>query len=84
LIFAKFGIAPPQVITCFNRSFSPMKKPLFASLAFLAAAVLASAADTYQIAVIPKGTTHEFWKSIHAGAEKAKVELAAQGIAERL
>lgn len=58
-----------------------MKKPLFASLAFLAAAVLASAADTYQIAVIPKGTTHEFWKSIHAGAEKAKVELAAQGIA---
>jgi ribose transport system substrate-binding protein len=58
-----------------------MKKPLFASLAFLAAAALASAADTYQIAVIPKGTTHEFWKSIHAGAEKAKVELAAQGIA---
>jgi ribose transport system substrate-binding protein len=58
-----------------------MKKPLFASLAFLVAAALASAADTYQIAVIPKGTTHEFWKSIHAGAEKAKVELAAQGIA---
>jgi ribose transport system substrate-binding protein len=25
----------------------------------------------YQIAVIPKGTTHDFWKSIHAGAEKA-------------
>jgi ribose transport system substrate-binding protein len=24
-----------------------------------------------QIAVIPKGTTHEFWKAIHAGAEKA-------------
>lgn len=24
------------------------------------------------IAVIPKGTTHEFWKSIHAGAVKAK------------
>jgi len=23
------------------------------------------------IAVIPKGTTHDFWKSIHAGAEKA-------------
>ncbi len=28
-----------------------------------------------QIAVIPKGTTHEFWKSIHAGAEKAAREL---------
>jgi ribose transport system substrate-binding protein len=29
----------------------------------------------YQIAVIPKGTTHEFWKSIHAGALKAANEL---------
>jgi ribose transport system substrate-binding protein len=58
-----------------------MKTPLFACLAFLAAATSASAADTYQIAVIPKGTTHEYWKSIHAGAEKAKVELAASGIA---
>lgn len=28
-----------------------------------------------QIAVIPKGTTHEFWKSIHAGAAKASDEL---------
>ncbi len=27
------------------------------------------------IAVIPKGTTHEFWKSIHAGAIKAAREL---------
>ncbi|MGA1197652.1 MAG: substrate-binding domain-containing protein [Candidatus Latescibacterota bacterium] len=27
------------------------------------------------IAVIPKGTTHEFWKSIHAGAIKAQREL---------
>jgi ribose transport system substrate-binding protein len=31
------------------------------------------------IAVIPKGTTHEFWKSIHAGANKASQELSAQG-----
>jgi len=28
-----------------------------------------------RIAVVPKGTTHEFWKSIHAGAEKAAKEL---------
>ena len=28
-----------------------------------------------QIAVIPKGTTHVFWKSVHAGAEKAAKEL---------
>lgn len=27
------------------------------------------------IAVIPKGTTHEFWKSVHAGANKAAKEL---------
>ena len=31
------------------------------------------------IAVIPKGTTHEFWKSIHAGSIKAANELTAQG-----
>lgn len=46
----------------------------------LSAAAVATAADTYQIAVIPKGTTHEFWKSIHAGAHKARMELATQGI----
>ncbi len=28
-----------------------------------------------EIAVIPKGTTHQFWKSIHAGANKAASEL---------
>jgi ribose transport system substrate-binding protein len=27
------------------------------------------------IAVVPKGTTHEFWKSVHAGAVKASREL---------
>jgi ribose transport system substrate-binding protein len=32
-----------------------------------------------QIAVIPKGTTHEFWKSIHAGAVKAEREFNAAG-----
>jgi len=38
----------------------------------------AATAKTYQIAVIPKGTTHEFWKSIHAGAERAARELGVQ------
>ncbi|MBN2315506.1 MAG: substrate-binding domain-containing protein [Sedimentisphaerales bacterium] len=33
-----------------------------------------------QIAVIPKGTTHIFWKSIHAGAVKAQEELKAAGV----
>lgn len=32
-------------------------------------------AKTFKIAVIPKGTTHEFWKSVHAGAVKAAMEL---------
>lgn len=35
---------------------------------------------SYTIAVIPKGTTHEYWKSIHAGAVKAQQELASQGV----
>lgn len=34
-----------------------------------------SGTNKLQIAVIPKGTTHEFWKSIHAGAIKAAREL---------
>ena len=34
----------------------------------------------YSIAVIPKGLTHEFWKSIHAGAVKAGRELSQQGV----
>lgn len=33
----------------------------------------------YTIAVIPKGATHEHWKSVHAGAIKAARELAAAG-----
>jgi len=33
-----------------------------------------------RIAVIPKGTTHVFWKSIHAGAVKAQQELKAEGV----
>lgn len=39
-----------------------------------------STAKKFTIAVIPKGTTHEFWKSIHAGADKAASEYSAQGI----
>ena len=29
----------------------------------------------YRIAVIPKGTTHDFWKSVHYGAQQAADEL---------
>lgn len=37
------------------------------------------AAAGYTIAVIPKGTIHEFWRSIEAGARKAEQELNAAG-----
>lgn len=33
------------------------------------------AAKRLRVAVIPKGTTHEFWKAVHAGAVKAGREL---------
>jgi ribose transport system substrate-binding protein len=51
-------------------------------IAWLSALVLAAAASaqTYEVAVIPKGTTHEFWKSIHAGALAAAAELKAEGV----
>ncbi len=40
--------------------------------------------DSLHIAVIPKGTTHEFWQSIHAGAIKAVREFEADGIDVRI
>jgi ribose transport system substrate-binding protein len=36
------------------------------------------------IAVVPKGTTHEFWKAIHAGAAQAAQELTASGDTVRI
>lgn len=39
-----------------------------------------AAKSSFKIAVIPKGLTHEFWKSIHAGALKAVKELGAEGV----
>ena len=38
------------------------------------------ASEKLDIAVIPKGTTHEFWKAIHAGAAKAADELDVNAI----
>jgi len=57
------------------------------SLAFLALLSACSApkepareAKAFKIAVIPQGATHEFWKSIHAGAIKAAQDLKASGV----
>ena len=33
-----------------------------------------------KIAVIPKGTTHVFWKSVHAGADAAAKELGVEAV----
>ena len=55
--------------------------PAALSLAFAACGSEGRAAGgPRQIAVIPKGTTHEFWKAIHAGAETAAVDLGVEVI----
>jgi len=47
----------------------------------LLALTLRGADKPLTLAVIPKGTTNEFWKAVNAGAFKARDELRAQGIA---
>jgi ribose transport system substrate-binding protein len=39
-----------------------------------------SSAGTLRIAVVPKGSTHEHWKRVHAGAEKAANEFRKAGV----
>jgi ribose transport system substrate-binding protein len=39
-----------------------------------------SSEKTFTIAVIPQGSTHEYWKSIHAGAMKAAQDYASQKV----
>jgi ribose transport system substrate-binding protein len=51
-----------------------MKRLIPLALAFLVS--VSSAAE--RIAVIPKGTTHSFWKSVEAGARKAGDELGVE------
>jgi ribose transport system substrate-binding protein len=48
------------------------------ALAGLAACSKAAPAGKPVIAVIPKGTLHEFWKAIHAGADQAAQKLDVQ------
>ena len=54
-----------------------MKKLLFAVLAGVLGAA-AHAAEPLKIAVIPKGTTHSFWKAVESGARKAGGELGVE------
>lgn len=62
-----------------------MKLSSVSGLALLAALHLAcsgevSGGSARRIVVIPKGTTHEFWKAVHAGAEQAAQELGVEVI----
>ncbi len=64
-----------------------MKKVLLIIVALAAAVSVtvgcrqkAKSGGKLRIAVIPKGTTHVFWKSIHAGAVKAEQELRHVGV----
>jgi ribose transport system substrate-binding protein len=59
------------------------RNPILLSVLFAAGCGGASDSeeDALQIAVIPKATSHDFWRSIHAGALQAAQELNAEGIA---
>ena len=50
------------------------------SLTLLACSGGQSGTKKFTIAVIPKGTTHQFWKSVYAGAKKSADDYKAQGI----
>lgn len=61
-------------------------KKLIAMLVFLFVANLSGCGGSqtggkkFTIAVVPKGTTHAFWKSVYAGARKAADDYKSQGV----
>jgi ribose transport system substrate-binding protein len=55
----------------FIRQFLPA---LVSAVALAGLAATAAAAERLQIAVVPKGSTHAFWKSVEAGVWKAGAE----------
>ena len=62
-----------------------MKKPIILLVILLASAFAACTTQTggsknFTIAVVPKGTTHPFWKSVNAGAMKAAADYKAEGV----
>ena len=66
-VLSRHGLRAPAVVA------------LALTLAGLAACSRGQSSKAYAIGVVPKGTTHEFWKSIHAGAIKAARELDGAG-----
>ncbi len=61
------------------RRFALILFPLLAAACADSGSKSPAAKGPLTIAVIPKGTSHEFWKSIHAGAVQAEQELNAAG-----
>jgi ribose transport system substrate-binding protein len=64
-----------------------MSRGLFAGLSLAVCLALAGCTGTsttsgpkHKIAVIPKGLSHEFWQSIHRGADQAAKDLGAKGV----
>src|SRR5262245_39584283 len=51
---------------------------LFVALFVLVTCKRDGGSGAIKIAVIPKGTTHEFWKAVHAGAVKASREIGVE------
>jgi ribose transport system substrate-binding protein len=63
---------------------NPFHKIFVSTIFLIATTTAALAAESYTIAVVPKGTTHQYWKAVHAGAVKAQQELKGQGIDVKL
>jgi ribose transport system substrate-binding protein len=61
-----------------NTMWTRTSAALLVTLAALGCGQSRSAPGTTTIAVIPKGTAHIFWQSIHAGAERAAKELGVE------
>ena len=60
-----------------NSIVAAVAAPFMASLNMVGCAPAES--GTLRIAVIPKGTSHDFWKSVRAGAVKAERDINAAG-----
>ena len=52
-----------------------MKRSILLAAAIAVTFGFSVQAKRYKIAVIPKGTTHSYWKTVHAGAAKAAIDF---------
>jgi ribose transport system substrate-binding protein len=70
-----FRITRGRILACMQ---GVLTRAAVAALALVAACGGSSSAKpkVFKVAVIPKGTSHEFWKAVEAGARKADAELA--------